>query len=354
MLSPKVLRQAAGGANIIAETAVSRGMASRSWFRILQRSAIRSSAWQHTDSVNDPYHHTQAVRTNAQMSNKRPCIRAPVELSHDEWSYINSYLFNDAFDSACDLANMSRVSRTWRENIRWDAWGKAFGLFPLQQGQFPAVLAPIMDYARDLGGLVTRVSAVKHLKISMKNVPHTTLSGSARGVAKHLYKIEDLFRAATEKYTTIQKLEKTMARCQKAVGTRESNLFLKEMRRLQVRTLLRDICVDYFVNDDKAIAYIEGGGSLDEIRAAALACVREKELKEERTRQVHALFCEYAIYLDPSAYNEATFAYVEKGRGFFRSNPRNGTRVEAFGSGLHVRNPVGWCTCTQQEDVVYR
>ena len=65
-------------------------------------------------------------------------------------SHINSFLFDDAFDSACDLANMSRVCRSWREVVTWRDWGKAFGFFPLGK-QFPAVLVPIMQCARENG-----------------------------------------------------------------------------------------------------------------------------------------------------------------------------------------------------------
>ena len=249
-------------------------------------------------------------------------------LSQDEWSHINSYLFHDAFDSARHLVNMSRVSRAWREVVDWNAWSIAFGFFPLQQQQFPAVLAPIMECARIGRGAVTRVSAMEHLKISTTNMPHTT--GSGRGNAKHLYKIEDLFRAATEKYSTIDKLEKTLARCQKAAATREKNRLMKEERRLRVDALfhikadhlnakflfpddeattytdnegeppwdgegimnrtqlqhqvsaflldLSDDCWNYLINDEEINAYIhKGEGSWNEIRETALAWKRERE-----------------------------------------------------------------------------
>ena len=221
------------------------------------------------------------------MSNKRPCIRVPVELSNDEWSHINSYLFHDAFDSACDLANMSRVSRAWREVVSWKNWGNAFGFFPLQQEKFPDVLTPIMVCAREGDGTVARVSAMEHLKIStqtLKTVPHTTIS-LGYGRVKYLYKIEHLFRAATKKYTTITKLEVNLERCRKAAATREKNRLLKEERRAQVLAVLRSLGVDYIVDDNEIKTYIDKGkGSLDAIREKALVWKRERD--ERRAKEV--------------------------------------------------------------------
>jgi len=224
------------------------------------------------------------------MSSKRPCIRAPVQLSNDAWSHVIQYLFHDAFEAACDLANMSRVSRAWRDFVSWKDWASSFGFFPLQQEHFPDVLAPIMICAREGEGAVARVSAMEHLKIpaqTLKTVPHATFSVGYLRRVKYIYKIEDLFRAASVKYTTIAKLEVNMARCRMAAATREKNRLLKLERRDQVSHIFHS--VDYFFDDDEVRAYINrGGGTLDAIRETALARKRERDERRAKDLAIEA------------------------------------------------------------------
>ena len=186
------------------------------------------------------------------MSNKRLCVRPQVVISQDEWSHVKSFLFHDAFDSACDLANMSRVCRSWKEVVQWNDWSKAFGFFPLGK-QFPGVLVPFMTCIREEGGTVHQKSAMEHLKLNaeiLKTVPHVSIA-LGRGRFKYLYKIEDLLRETTRKFGSLIKMEKHIARCKKAAAKREKNRMEKEDRRLEVSALLHSLRADFFLCDDE-------------------------------------------------------------------------------------------------------
>lgn len=217
------------------------------------------------------------------MSNKRVCLRprSQLELGQDEWSHVKSFLFHDAFESACDLANMSRVCRSWKEVVYWSDWSKAFGFFPLEK-QFPGVLAPFMVCVREEGGTVHQKSAMEHLKLNaeiLKTVPHISIA-LGRGRFKYLYKIEDLLRECTRKFGSLSKLEKSVARCHKAAATREKNRRSKEERRLEVSAILHAIRAEYFLYDDEMRAYVDKGkGSLDAIRQTALERKRVRDLE---------------------------------------------------------------------------
>lgn len=215
------------------------------------------------------------------MSNKRLCVRPSIELSQDEWSHVKSFLFHDAFESACDLANMSKVSRFWKEMVHWSDWSKAFGFFPLEK-QFPRVLVPFMNCVREEGGTVHQKSAMEHLKLnaeSLKTVPHKSIS-LGRGRFKYLYKIEDLLRETTRKFGSLLKMETHIARCQKAAATREKNRRLREDRRLEVSALLHSIRADFFLYDNEMRAYIDKGkGSLEAIRQTALERKRVRDVE---------------------------------------------------------------------------
>jgi hypothetical protein len=169
------------------------------------------------------------------------------------------------------------VCRAWNDNVSWQDWSKAFKMFP-QQEKFPRVLVPIMVCARKGEGGVERMSAMEHLKLStqtLKTLRHATIS-LGDGRSKYVYKIEDLFCTATDKYGTTAKLESHIARCQKAAATRDKNRLLKEERRVEVVTLLHEIGVDHLISyDDNIKAYIhKGRGSINAIRNTALECKR--------------------------------------------------------------------------------
>jgi len=183
-------------------------------------------------------------------SSKRFCVRAPTEIGPDEWSLVTSYLFDGAFESACDLVNMSRVSRTWREVVVWSDWSKAFGFFPLK-GQFPRVLVPIMECARDNGTkelkkrrgqkasyswqaspwTIHREAAKKHLRLnagSWMRLRAINYEFSRKGGDKRLYLLDDVLREATVNFDSLASLEKRLVRCEKADATREKTRRMRE------------------------------------------------------------------------------------------------------------------------------
>lgn len=139
-------------------------------------------------------------------SSKEVCVRAPVEIGPDEWSLITGHLFDDAFESACDLENMSRVCRSWREVGTWSDWSKAFGFFPLGE-QFPSVLVPIMECARANGHCsqaipwtIHREAAKKYLRLdakSWRNMRACKYDLSRKAGDKYLYRLGDVLREAT-------------------------------------------------------------------------------------------------------------------------------------------------------------
>ena len=224
------------------------------------------------------------------MASKRLCPRPQrqIQISQDEWSHVKSFLFRDAFKSACDLASMSMVCRSWAEVVEWTAWSKAFGLFPLQK-HFPSVLVPFMKCAKDGGGKLIQKSAIKHLKLTastLKTVPHESIP-LGRGRFKYLYKIQPLLLEATRKFGSIQNMEIHIARSREAAAKREANRLLKEERRLQVSAVLRAIGADYFLEDKEMRAYIDKGkGSLEEIRETSLV---KKRIRDEKLAEAAAI-----------------------------------------------------------------
>lgn len=132
-----------------------------------------------------PFLFIHNANTNASHnSTTQPMSNKQVVISQDEWSCVKSFLFHDAFESACDLANMSRVSRSWKEVVHWNEWSKAFGVFPFQK-EFPSFLVPLMKCVREEGGVINHRSAMEHLKLHagiLHTVPlHVSVSfGHAR------------------------------------------------------------------------------------------------------------------------------------------------------------------------------
>lgn len=231
-------------------------------------------------------HHTQ----HRTMASKRLCPRPQrqPQISQDEWSHIKSFLFHDAFKSACDLASMSMVCRSWAEVVEWTSWSKAFGLFPLPK-HFPSVLVPFMKCAKDGGGKLIQKSAIKHLKLTastLKTVPHESIPLGYRRF-KYLYKLEPLLLEATRKFGSIQNMELHIARSQEAAAKQEEKRLLKEERRLQVSAVLRAIGADYLLYDKEMRAYIDKGkGSLEAIRETSLV---KKRIRDQKLAEAAAI-----------------------------------------------------------------
>ena len=144
------------------------------------------------------------------MSSNIAYLRPQVHLSQDEWSRVIGYLFHDAFESACDLANMSMVCRDWRDMLDWNTWSRAFHFFDVGK-QFPSALINFMRFARKGGGKVNGYVAMEHLGLEKTNFwgtydwlppspPYIPYVRLGELTLESVYKIEDLLCAATAKY----------------------------------------------------------------------------------------------------------------------------------------------------------
>lgn len=200
-------------------------------------------------------------------------------MSDDEWSYVVSFLCKkDAWKSAVNLANMSGTCHTWRNMNLWQYWTREFKVFPFTSVGFPRVLVPFMESAREHNGVVTRKSAMEHLKLSgeaLKNVPL---------IFYKYRKIEDVLQAATSQYGSITALEQHVLKCKKCRASRERNKLLKEERELDVCDILFDIDAMYMMYSrtfKELLLYVDKGkGNLDTILEKAL---EKKRVHDERT-----------------------------------------------------------------------
>ena len=132
----------------------------------------------------------------------------------------------------------------------WSDWSKAFGFFPLK-GQFPRVLVPIMECARDNGTkelkkrrgqkasyswqaspwTIHREAAKKHLRLnagSWMRLRAINYEFSRKGGNKRLYLLDDVLREATVNFDSLASLEKRLVRCEKADATREKARRMRE------------------------------------------------------------------------------------------------------------------------------
>jgi hypothetical protein len=251
----------------------------------------------------------QPEMLSTSSSSKRVCVRAPTEIGADEWSHVHSFLYNDAFESACDLANMSKVCRSWREVVTWSEWSKAFGFFPLGK-QFPAVLVPIMECARKNGETelekrrsnvsyssnvpwgINRFAAKEHLGLSAKSwraLKDCEYDTSRKAGDKHLYKVGDILREASSSFASIAALEKRVHRIAVAKAAQEKKVRLMGERHVQVADFLRSIGGECFAEDGEIRGYItgyiyEGSGIFAEICKSVWEKRRAKD--DENAREV--------------------------------------------------------------------
>jgi hypothetical protein len=246
-------------------------------------------------------------------SSKRPCLpRAPLgEIGPDEWSYISSFLFRDAFESARDLANMSRACRAWRDAGTWRDWSKAFGFFPLGE-QFPAVLIPIMGNARTNGTTeleqrqpnqnystsvpwaINRVAAKNFLGLgptSWRVLRICKYDNSRKAGDKHLYTLGDVLREAASRFVSLAALEKRVLRIALVNARRDRKIRLRGERHVQAADFLRSIGAQALAMDSEIRDYIwEGTGSFVEICEK----VRQKSLAkdDEDAREIARVYQE--------------------------------------------------------------
>jgi len=258
-------------------------------------------------------------------SSKRVCVRAaPVEIGPDELSHVKSFLFNDAFESACDLAKMSKVCRSWREVGTWSEWSKAFGFFPLGK-QFPAVLVPIMEcartngetelekrrsnvsYSRNVPWTISRFETKEHLGLSLKSWRALTChkyDNSRKAGDKHLYTLGDVLREAASRFASIPALEKRVHRIAVAKATQEKKVRLMGERHVQVAGFLRSIGGEALAADNEIRAYLrayiwEGVGTFSEICKNLWEKRRAKD--DEDAREYQEIEAEQLVLADSRA-----------------------------------------------------
>lgn len=258
---------------------------------------------------------TQEKMMPSSSSSKRVCVRAPTEIGADELSHITGFLFNDAFESACDLANMSRVCRSWREVSTWSQWSKAFGFFPLGK-EFPTVLIRIMacarkngmeelekrrskvTYRRDIPWAINRFAAKEHLGFGVKSwraLKYHHYDDSREAGDKHLYTVGDVLREAASRFVSVAALEKRVLQIALATAKKEKKERLMGGRHVQVAVFLRSVGGECFAVDSEIrpliLAYIwQGAGDFSEICQKVWEKRRAKD--DEDAREIARVYQE--------------------------------------------------------------
>ena len=239
-------------------------------------------------------------------SSKRLCL----EIGPDELSHITSFLFTDAFESACDIVNMSRTCRSWKDLVTWRDWSKTFSFFPLDK-DIPRVLVPIMLCAKTNGmheierriaqygssstgrdpkfrafrtvWTINRAAAKKHLGLNQQswNILRSTRRDYSRGRGdKHMYALGDILRETARRFGSISACEKHLLRSARAAATREKTaLRIKERKERQQQVtefLLSNGVYGYRGAHTEAYIY-KGIGKFEEVCTTTLREIRESD-----------------------------------------------------------------------------
>ena len=260
-------------------------------------------------------YYTAQMMPSSSGSSKRVCVRAPTEIGADEWSHVRSFLYNDAFESACDLASMSKVCRSWREVGTWSQWGKAFGFFPLGE-QFPTLLIPIMDCARkngmkelekrrsnvtyrsDIPWTINRFAAKEHLGLGVRSwraLKYHQYDDSRKAGDKHMYTVGDVLREAASRFVSVAALEKHTLRLALQTAKKEKKERLMGERHVQVANFLRSVGGECFAVDIDIRAYLgayiwQGVGTFAEICQKVWEKRRAKD--DEDAREIARVYGE--------------------------------------------------------------
>lgn len=263
------------------------------------------------------------------MSKKRRCSQLLRALSDDEWSHVLSFICtaDNAWKSAMDVSRVSRVCRSFQQMNAWQHWTRAFSVFSFPQQGFPNVLTSFMESAKEERGLVTQKSAMEHLKLSaqsLSKVPHTTIRLRYNRV-KYLYKVEDVLQVATAKYGCIAALEEHVFKCKARVAARARNKALKEARRTEVNTMLREMGAGFMLSRIYPVieTYVDKGkGALETIRTLAVSKKVVYDAQQAQARVLKERREEYRGWIAELGLREKTYLgdpvvhrFLQKGIG---------------------------------------
>lgn len=212
-------------------------------------------------------------------------------LSNDTWSHIISFMASsNAWKSAVDIANMAKTCRAWNAIPLWTYYTQTFRIFPFQT--MPARVKFLMKAASSHKGFVNQKTAAEHLKLTaanLKDVPHQTLR-LGMGRKMYLYEVGDVLRVATDRFQTVQAMEKHFLKCHQTKMRRLQNQEAKDQRRENVRALLRNLNADFikYTNVKEIDEYVEKNrGSLDEVRAVIKVLKQKYDEEQARIRSIN-------------------------------------------------------------------
>lgn len=223
-------------------------------------------------------------------------------LSDDAWSHVVTFMATDPWETAIGIARMNQTCRAWSAAPLWAYYSRTFGIFPFSS--MPTSVKALMKAASERKGFVNQKTAMEHLKINasyLRTISHKTLR-LGMGRKMYLYGVGDVLRVATDRFQTVEAMEKHVLKCQRTQVQRFKNQQAKEQRRESVAAMLWNINASFILHERIGVKEIDdfvdkNRGTLDAIRAVALAMKQARDVEQARARLVKNRRAQYRQWI---------------------------------------------------------
>lgn len=223
-------------------------------------------------------------------------------LSNDVWSHVVTFIATIAWETAIDIAHMTQTCRAWSAVPLWTYYTRIFGIFPFTT--MPTSVKALMTAASERQGFVNQKTVMEHLKLNashLRTISHKTLR-LGMGRKMYLYGIGDVLRVATDRFHTVDAMETHLLKCQQTRIQRVKTQKAKEQRRETVSSMLWNINAKFIIHEHVHVKEIDdyvnkNRGTLDAIRAVALAMKQARDAKQARARLVKNRRAQYRQWI---------------------------------------------------------
>lgn len=224
-------------------------------------------------------------------------------LDHDAWSHIIPFLAGDAWTTAMDMVRITKTCRLWKSIPVWTYYTHTFGIFSFVH--MPGCVKSLMRAAAERHGFVNQKTAGEHLKLTGSNLKHVAHKTIRLGMGRkmYLYDVGDVLRVATERFTTVDKLEKHILKCNRLKQRRLESQQAKDQRWQDVQRLLRDMHANFIVTNHLKVKEIDdyvdkNRGSIDDIRRIASKLKEKYDKNQARLRLIKERQAQYREWVN--------------------------------------------------------